>query len=65
MNRLLDCLINQLMKRRELYEHTGRRLKFFADLTQFTGINEDIHLTQNLKEDINDKLVNKCHQFKE
>jgi len=29
------------MKRSESYEHTGKRFKFIADLTQNTDINED------------------------
>jgi len=60
INSLLDCLIIQLLKRGESYEHNGERLKFLADLTRNTDVDEgNVKLViRHYKEDIDDKLVN-------
>ena len=41
MSGLLDCFMNQLMKRSRPYKHIGKRLKFLADLTRNTDIDKN------------------------
>lgn len=41
MNRLLDCLRVQIVKRSESYEYIRKRFKLLADLIQNTDIAED------------------------
>jgi hypothetical protein len=67
MKWLLDCLIIQLTNSNESYAHNDKRLKFLTDLTRNSNTDRD-----NIKliichynEDIDDKVVNKHHQFKE
>jgi len=41
MNRLLDCLRVQIVKRSESWEYISKRFKFLADLIQNNDIDED------------------------
>lgn len=59
-------MIIQLLKRGESYEHDGERIKFIADLTRNTDDEGKVKLIKrHYNENIDDKLVNECRQFKE
>ena len=54
------------MKRNVSYKHIGKRLKFLADFTRNTDI-DNVNMTLiicHYKEDIDEKLLNECHKFK-
>jgi len=57
----------QLMKRSGSYKHVGKRLKFLADWTRNTDI-DDMNMKLiicHYKEDMDEKLFNECLKFKE
>ena len=59
-------MIIQLLKRGVSYEHNGERIKFLADLTRNTDDERNEKFKKrHYNKDIDDKLVNKCRQFKE
>jgi len=49
------------------YVHTGKWLKFLADLTRNTDIDRDTItlIIRHYIENVGEKLVDECHQFKE
>ena len=54
------------MRKGGSYEHTMKRFKFLADLTQNSNTDKNnIKLITCHYKDIDNKLVDDCHQFKE
>ncbi|KAJ3650203.1 hypothetical protein Zmor_021904 [Zophobas morio] len=69
LNRLLDTLITELTRRKDVYNEFGKKLKFLMDLTNkhVAHIDEDSVdcVLQCYNEDIELGLKNECLQFKE
>uniref|UniRef100_A0A0L8GZ60 Uncharacterized protein n=1 Tax=Octopus bimaculoides TaxID=37653 RepID=A0A0L8GZ60_OCTBM len=67
LNEVYDCLIIQLSKRMGPYEQIAKRFEFLLELLTNSEFDKNSIklIILHYKDDIDHKLINECHQFKE